>query len=127
VPGGSAGNGIVDTGTESDCALEHLVKAGMLGKIDYDGTRYVISHPNIGPGVRVSLWFDATSNTNAVRVSDLPCEAALEIERKLDSASAGNTPFSEGSVRARDASNAVIQNCVPGAANDPVPMLLLRY
>jgi prepilin-type N-terminal cleavage/methylation domain-containing protein len=126
-PGGSVGNGIVDTGTESDCALEHLVKSGMLGKIDYDGARYVISHPGIGPGVRASLWFDAASNANAVRVSDLPCEAALEIERKLDSASVGNTPFSEGSVRARDASNAPIQTCVPGSANDPVPMLLIRY
>ncbi len=122
VSNGPVGDGIVNTETESDCALEHLIKAGMLGKIDHDGTRYVINHHNIGPGVRVSLWSDAT-RVNVIRISNLPCEAALEIERKLDSATTDNKPFSTGSVTAP----APIQNCTPGLANDPVPMLLIRY
>ena len=123
------GNGIVDTEPESNCALEHLVKAGMLRGIDYDpaSSRYAIAINNWGTGTRVSLWFDSTSNVNAVRVSNLPCDVALEIERKLDSATSGNTPFIEGSVRARNAADAPIQTCVPGAANDPVAALLIRY
>jgi prepilin-type N-terminal cleavage/methylation domain-containing protein len=116
-PGGDVGNGIVNTETESDCALEHLVKAGMLAKADYDGSRYVIANS----GVRVSLW--SADSLNVVRISNVPCDVALEIDRKLDSASTGNTPFTEGSVRAA----AGIQTCVPASTNDPVTALLIRY
>ena len=56
---GSVGNGIVDTQTESDCALEHLVKAGMLSKVDYDPStlKYFITS-SVGAGVRLSLWYN---------------------------------------------------------------------
>lgn len=126
---GTVGNGIVDTAIESDCALEHLVKAGMLRGIDYDSAsgRYAVAINNWSTGTRVSLWFDPDSNVNAVRVSNLPCDVALEVERKLDSATSGNTPFTEGSVRARNAANASIQTCSPGTTNDPVAALLIRY
>lgn len=135
-PGGTVGDGLVNgppnDDKESDCALEHLVKAGMLTKVDHDGSRYVISHSNIGPDVRVSLWFDPDANVNAVRISNLPCEAALEIDRKLDSITPDNKPFSEGSVRARNAVDTIIEFCIaagPGnpGVNDPVPTLLIRY
>ncbi len=127
--GGAVGNGIVNTPTESDCALEHLVKAGMVSKVDYNSAlgKYVITS-NVSAGVTVSLWFDSESNVNAVRVSNLPCEIALEIDRKLDSATTGNTPFSQpGSVIAQDASGTPIAHCSPGAINDPVPALLIKY
>ena len=126
--GGAVGNGIVDTPTENDCALEHLVKAGMVSKVDYNNAlgKYVITS-NVGAVVTVSLWFDSASNVNAVRVSNLPCEIALEIDRKLDSATTGNTPFSQGLVIAQDASGMAISNCSPGAINDPVPALLIKY
>ena len=121
------GNGVVDTPVESDCALEHLVRAGMISKVDHDGTRYVIRHHDLGADVRVSLWYDSGSNVNAIRVANLPCETALEIDRRLDSATSANTPFIEGSVRARDTSDAPISTCVFGSTNDPVPTLLIRY
>ena len=127
--GGTTGNGIVDTATESGCALEHLVKAGMLKGIDYDAAAslYFIAINNWGTGTRLSLWFDSTANMNAVRATNLPCEIALEVDRRLDSATTGTTPFTDGSVRARNSADAAIQTCVPGSTNDPVATLLVRY
>lgn len=130
--GGSVGNGIVDTPTESDCALEHLVKAGMLSRVDYNATlgKYVITS-NVGTGVTLSLWYDSGSNVNTVRVSNLPCDIALEIDRKLDSATTTSppTPFSQGSVIAQNSSNTPIANCQPPPVilSDPVPTLLIKY
>ncbi|MEO7728625.1 MAG: hypothetical protein ABIS45_15325, partial [Burkholderiales bacterium] len=127
------GNGLVDTATESDCALEDLVKAGMLTKIDYDGAanRYVLASP-VAVGVQVSLWFNAAANENVVRISNLPCDVALEVDRKFDSTTAANTPFSQGFVIAQDVANAQIPSCIPanspgGPVNDPVPVVLIKY
>ena len=76
----------------------------------------------------MSLWFDSGSNVNAVRVSNLPRVIALEVNRKLDSATTDNaTPFSQGAVTARNAADAPIQTCIPSAVNDPVPTLLIKY
>jgi prepilin-type N-terminal cleavage/methylation domain-containing protein len=125
---GNVGNGIVDTPTESDCALEHLVKAGMLSKANYDGSKYVITS-NVGVGVRLSLWYNPATNDNVIRISNLPCDVALEIDRKLDSATATNTPFNQGSVlAASDPLGAtLIPTCSASPANDPVPTLLIKY
>lgn len=124
------GNGIVDDATESSCALEELVLAGMLSKIDYDAVaaRYRIqSGFNAAPNSELSFWFNA-DNTNAIRITGLPCTTALEVDRKLDNASPANTPLADGdSVRGFDAANAAINTCVVGGANDPVPTLLVRY
>jgi len=128
-PGGAVGNGLVDTAAESNCALEHLVKAGMLRGVDYDPVlgRYVIAI-NVGTRAIVSLWYDPGSRVNAIRVSNLPCDIALEIDRRLDSATPGGaTPLGQGAVTGRDVADAPIQTCVPGALNDPVPTLLVRY
>ena len=126
---GNVGNGIVDTQTESDCALEHLVKAGMLSKVDYDPItlKYFITS-SVGAGVRLSLWYDPDTKNNVVRISNLPCDVALEIDRKLDSATA-NTPFNQGSVLAAtdQSGTTLIQTCVSGSTNDPVPALLVKY
>lgn len=113
------GNGIVDTVTESACALEHLVKARMLSKVELSGSNYRIPHP-FGGG-EVSLWHTA-SNENAVRVTNLPCKIALRIDDKLDNAS--TTPLASGFVTSGSGS---ITGCVPGGANDPLGILLIRY
>ena len=119
------GDGVVNSQKESDCALEHLVKAGMLSKVDYDGAKFFITS-SVGAGVRLSLWYNPACNENVVRISNLPCDVALEIDRKLDSATA-NTPFSQGVVLAWDTSGAIIQTCISGSTNDPVPALLIKY
>jgi prepilin-type N-terminal cleavage/methylation domain-containing protein len=111
------GNGIVDSSAEKKCALEHLVKAGMLSKVELKGSVYRIQHP-FGGG-EVSLWYTA-SNENAISVTNLPCKFALQIDGKLDSAS--NTPLASGNVI-----GLAISGCVSGVENDPVGTLLVRY
>lgn len=130
--GGLVGDGLVNSATESDCALEHMVKAGSLSKVDYDGARYFIPS-TIGAGnVTISLWFNALTNENVVRVINLPCEAALDLDRRFDSGTAGNTPFSQGWLTAQDGAAVQIANCIPagnagGPVNDPVPTVLIKY
>jgi prepilin-type N-terminal cleavage/methylation domain-containing protein len=116
------GNGIVDTATESRCALEHLVKARLLSKVELQGGAYVIAQP-FGGG-EVTLGVIAATRENAVTVTNLPCRIALQIDSKLDNASA--TPLSSGSVLGTDGTN-LVTTCTPGGANDPVPVLLVRY
>lgn len=123
-PGGQVGNGLVDTARESTCALEHLLRVGLLAKVEVNGGAYRIAGPG---GASVSLWFDAASRHNAVRIQNLACALALELDAKLDTASVGGTPFSEGQVQGRDGSGAGLAGCVPGQSNDPVPELLIRY
>jgi prepilin-type N-terminal cleavage/methylation domain-containing protein len=119
----NVGNGIVDTATESACALEHLVKARLLNKAALIGGSYVIQHP-FGGG-NVSLSVVTASNENAIRVTGLPCSIALQIDSKMDNAAA--TPLGLGFVTGWDSSIASIATCAPGGANDPVPSLLIRY
>ena len=127
-PDGTVGNGLIDPEKESGCALEHLVKAGLLSKIDQDGSGIyrVSSGFDIG---RVSLSSNASQNV--VRITSAPCDIALEIDRKLDSDFAG-APLSKGMVLGFDtvdASSAAIATCSPGdpTKNDPVAALLIKY
>jgi len=113
----TVGNGIVNSSTESRCALEHLVKSRMLSKVELSGSNYRIPHP-FGSG-EVSLWYTA-SNENAVRITNLPCKIALRIDDKLDNAS--TTPLASGFVTSGN-----ISGCVSGGANDPLGILLIRY
>lgn len=124
----STTNGIVDTSIERDCALEHLVKAGMLSKAEYDssGARYYIGVVG-NTADSITLWFNSTTNENVVRITNVRCELAQEIERKLDNATIDNTPFKGGVVTARDAADSVIENCSSGGTNDPVSSLLIKY
>ena len=143
--GGLAGDGLVDTATESSCALEHLVKAGLLSKLQYNSGngQYSIA-PTIAPSVQVSLGFYAVTNENAIQISNLPCDVALEIDSKLDSDTGNNTPFLQGSVIADGtvttsttdkngvtttvvSTNVPIPTCTPAGTNDPVPTLLIKY
>lgn len=119
----NVGNGIVDTATESACAIEHLVKARLLNKVEVIAGSYVIPH-TFGGGI-VSLSVIAATKENAVSVTNVPCRIALQIDSKLDNGSA--TPLGMGFVTGWDSSNAVINTCTAGGANDPVANLLIRY
>ena len=123
-PGGPVANGLVDSATESACALEHLLRAGLLTKLSFQGGSYRIP----GPGAsRLSLWFNAATNENAVRITNLACDLALEIDAKLDTVSAAGTPLADGQVQGRDGGGTALSTCVPGQSNDPVGELLIRY
>lgn len=127
-PNSDHGNGIVNTSTESNCALEHLVKAGMLNKLEYDSsaTQYYIKLPT-GVAASIGLWFNSATNENALRIVNIRCDVAQEIERKFDNATINNKPFSQGVVTARDGADTVIDNCSVGGTNDPVATLLIKY
>jgi prepilin-type N-terminal cleavage/methylation domain-containing protein len=119
----TVGNGSVDTATESGCAIEHLVKARLLSKVEMIGGVYAIRHP-FGGGV-VTLTVIPATGENAVGVSNVPCSAVLQIDSKLDNASP--TPLSVGVVTALDGSNSAINTCTPSGASDPVSMMKIRY
>lgn len=124
------GNGMVDTALESTCAFEHLVKSGLLSKVEHDSAGYFIGSGFEGGG-RVSLWHD-TANENVVRITLLPCNVALELDRKLDNdyvQSDGVTPIPlrKGRVVGIDAAGSLIDTCISGATNDPLPTLLVSY
>lgn len=120
--GGNVGNGLVDTTTESRCALEHLVKARMLSKVELDSGTYRIFHP-FGGG-EVSLWHTA-GRESAVKISNVPCEIALRVDSKLDNAS--SMPLQSGAVVGYDAMGLTLRTCVAGGGYDPVSILLVRY
>lgn len=122
--GGQVGNGLVDTATESGCALEHLLRAGLLARLSFDAGAYRIPGPG---GASLSLWYVPASNDNAVRIQNLACAMAQEIDTKLDTASAAGTPLGDGQVLGYDAGGTAIPTCTPGQANDPVATLLIRY
>jgi type II secretory pathway pseudopilin PulG len=123
-PDGIVGNGLVDTETESGCALEHLSKSGLVSKIQMDSAGAYVLPSGFEDG-RVSLWYFSSTSENAVRVTKLPCSTALEIDRKVDNDS--TTPLLMGSVQGLDASATAITTCSVGATNDPVATLLIRY
>lgn len=115
----TVGNGLVDTATESRCALEHLIKARMLNKVELSAGNYAISHP-FGGG-DVSLWSTSTKE-NAVRVTNLPCKIALRIDDKLDNAS--GTPLTSGFVTSESGG---ASTCTLGVDNGPMVVILIRY
>jgi prepilin-type N-terminal cleavage/methylation domain-containing protein len=116
----SVGNGLVDTATESTCALEHLVQSQLLSKIEFDTAFFISSGFK---GGRVSLWFNSATNQNSVRVTSIPCDIALEIDRKLDNGAAA-TPLSQGTVLAFDTAGAALASCVTGTT---VASLIVGY
>jgi prepilin-type N-terminal cleavage/methylation domain-containing protein len=141
--GGTTGNGIVDTSLESDCSLEHLLKAGMLTKLDFDkANNHFVINSNAADGVRILLSYKSDTNENVIKISNLPCELALEIDRKFDSATNNNTPFLQGFVTGDSAVSidrttlatqtnpiSAIANCIPGddKSFDPVPTVMIKY
>ncbi len=123
--GGGVGDGLVNSETESTCALEHLVRAGLLSKADFDTATGNFTINSEFSGGRVSLWFNSMTNENTIRITVLPCTTALELDLKLDNQNPN--PLAGGFVVGLDSTPAVINNCTSGGANDPVATLLVRY
>lgn len=142
---GGGGNGVVDTELESTCALEHLVKSGLISKAEHETAGYFIGSGFEGGMVgsvfkqsRVSLWH-TTANDNVIRITMLPCTVALALDRKLDndySKSDGTpVPLGKGNVTGTGISGTTIETCrLPGTngpddpgENDPAPALLVKY
>lgn len=106
------GNGIIEA-SESGCVVVHLFNAGFstggAGAIkSYWGSVQVIANANS----QTSLGPNPVPATvlNVVEFANLPCDVAMEIDRKIDD---GNL--------ATGNSRASVASCAPGGANDPVP------
>lgn len=119
---GNVGDGIVNSTQETACALEHLVKARMLSKVESSAGSYRIPHP-FGGG-EVSFWH-TPGNENAVRVTNVPCRIALRVDEKLDNAS--SVPLLSGMVVGFDAGGVAVRSCTSGGVHDPIPVLLVSY
>ena len=119
----SVGNGLVDTATESSCALEHLVQSQLISKIEYDSTASAYFISAGFQGGRVSLWFNGATNQNTVRITNIPCDIAMEIDRKLDNGAAAS-PLSLGVVLGFDTGGAALANCATGTT---VASLIFGY
>ena len=120
---GTVGNGLVDSATESACALEHLVQAQLLSKVEFNSATNSYFIAAGGQGGQVSLWFNSATNQNAVRVGNLPCDIALEIDRKLDNGAAAS-PLSQGVVLGFDSAGTALATCANGTN---IGSLLIGY
>lgn len=119
----TVGNGVVDTATESACAIEHLVKARLISKTVLNGSNYEIPHP-FGGGV-VSISEITATHESAIQITNLPCHIALRIDSKLDSEVAN--PLGSGIVTGWDSTGTAINTCTPNGLNDPVANLRVRF
>jgi prepilin-type N-terminal cleavage/methylation domain-containing protein len=114
-PNAGNNNGVIEA-SESVCVPEVLFRSGLIGKSLIDaGGNYTIS-TSFGNATVVAASVSGlampTGVQNVLIVSNLPCDAALQLDQALDDGKLGS-----GKVVASVAS------CTPGGANDPVPLL----
>jgi prepilin-type N-terminal cleavage/methylation domain-containing protein len=122
---GGNGNGQIDS-TESACVPEVLSKAGLISVSGTAGGLPIItSHYGSISVISVTLSNVVTARganpfsttvQYVVELSNLPCEAAQNVDRKLD-----NDSFVDGSVAAS------VLSCTPSTSNDPVPFVAIRF
>jgi prepilin-type N-terminal cleavage/methylation domain-containing protein len=122
--GANAGNGDgLIQAVESACVPEHLSKAGyvkgtvnpatgLVGLSTFYGPVQVIG--NAASGVAAGTNPLPATVRNVIEYANLPCDVALEMDRKLDD---GN--LATGKVRAS------VALCTPSTLNDPVPFFAL--
>lgn len=120
------GNGAISA-LESACVPEHLFRAGLVratlnaasGLYELRGALGgVVSVMGFGLSrAGVAGYAGMPTVLNVTEVPNLPCDIALEIDRKMD-----NGDLTTGNIVAVDATPAV-NTCTPGGANDPVPFL----
>lgn len=108
------GNGKLDTATEVGCATEHLVRAGMIkGTFNGISTKSNKSdQPNVFITARRDASFLPTTVLNEIQITNLLCDEARTIDRKMD-----DNSFTTGKIVAS------VATCEPNGANDPVPVL----
>lgn len=123
---GGDGNGVIDVAESTpipvlaashSCALEQLQRDGLI-RLAQNPMRM----SRVGGGIRivgralaaanVPLPVGRQASVNIIEITALPCDAALEIDLKLD----------DGNLATGDILGSAA-NCVPGGANDPLPFL----
>jgi len=101
--GNGNGNGIIDTGIESTCASEALIRAAMLRgdagtPITLNGTVVLSLTNRTFAAALTNLGTLPTSWMNVVRIQKIDCDIALQLDRATDDGNAATGNFRTGTV-----------------------------
>lgn len=111
------GNGVIDTGAESDCASEELIRAAMLRgdagtPITLNGT-VVLSLTNRTFAAALPNLTTLPANwVNLVRIQRIDCDSALQLDRATDDGNSATGNFRTGTVCAGQDENISVDNAV---------------
>lgn len=96
------GNGVIDTGVESTCATEELIRASMLrgeavAPIAINGRVFVTLTNRTFAATLAGLATLPANWINVVRVQNLDCDIALQLDRATDDGDVATGNFRTGS------------------------------
>ncbi len=111
------GNGVIDTGAESACASEELIRSSMLrgdvatsitlnGGVIISLTNRVFAASLPGLGAIPAYW------VNVVRVQNIDCDLAIQLDRATDDGGGATGNFRAGTVCAGQDENVPVANAV---------------
>lgn len=111
------GNGVIDTGAESACASEELIRASMLhgdaatpitlhGSVILTLTNRAFSASLPGLATLPANW------VNVVRIQNIDCDVALQLDRATDDGNAASGNFRTGTACVGQDENIAVVNAV---------------
>lgn len=111
------GNGVIDTGAESACASEELIRSSMLrgdvatsitlnGGVIISLTNRVFAAGLPGLGAIPTYW------VNVVRVQNIDCDLAIQLDRATDDGDGVTGNFRSGTVCAGQDENMAVANVI---------------
>lgn len=111
------GNGVIDTGTESTCASEELIRSSMLrgdvatpikvnGTVTLTLTNRTLAAGLPGLGAVPAYW------VNVVRIQNIDCDLVIQLDRANDDGVGTTGNFRSGTVCAGQDENVAVANAV---------------
>ncbi|MBK7050838.1 MAG: prepilin-type N-terminal cleavage/methylation domain-containing protein [Rhodoferax sp.] len=111
------GDGVINTGAESTCATEELIRSSMLrgdalAPLTLNGT-VTITLTNRTAAAALPLLAGLPANwNNVVRVQNIDCDIALQIDRATDDGNGATGNFRTGTVCTGQDENIAVANAV---------------